>query len=131
MTAKPKTKKIKVEDLVKSAEDFKKTYIERLLKKRKTDIVIESMRTAMVCELPFVVERFDRFPKGEFRRWVSHVSVDDFDYRLWNDVITIALEPRYDGNYDFFETENNTCVNVMMHTIVKILRENGKWQEEK
>lgn len=131
MTAKPREKKIKVEDIVKSAENFKNAYLDRIIKKCKIDIINESMRTAMVCELPFVVDRLDRVPKGEFKRWVSHINIDDLDYRLWYDFITMELEPRYDGNYDFFETENNTCVKMMMYMIVKLLRETGKWKEEK
>lgn len=127
MTAKPKKAKTTVDDLVTSAENYKTEYVKKLMKCKKSDIIDESMKTALVLELPFSVERIDRLQKGEVRKWLAHISPDDLSYDMWDDIMIWELEPRYDGNYDLFETEDDNCAVVLKAQIERWLKESGRW----
>lgn len=129
MTAKPKTPKTTIDDILTSAFEYKDEYVRKLLRRKKDDIVAESMKTALVLELPYVVERFGKFGKGAMRKWLSHVNVDDLAYGMWDDIMMWELEPRYDGNYDLFDTSDNNCAVVLKAQIERWLKESGKWLE--
>lgn len=98
--------------LRKSSEDFKIEYIRRALKRTKKELIQNSLEIALVCELPFVVDKVDSLLYDTELLYAC--DPDKISYDTWMRVINAEIEPRADGNYDMFDTSNGNDVKTVM-----------------